>query len=297
MSMKLMVRVLEECELTRPQQAVLLSMAENANDDGSNCRPSVDLIAWKAGYKPRNVVDIMRELRHMGVLEVVREATQRRATEYRIHLNKAPRKQSFEDWQSANGRHAGSVRRGAISRVAKNDEGCNLTSSEVQSHVLEVQSHVETARENAPEPVTEPVNRTSQGTSHSDAPKARPKAKAKPSPKSFIPDDFHISDRLLRWADEKGFTVEEMESQFERFQNNARMKQHRYADWDAAFQNWMHNARDWGHLDRKPAGGLRIVNAPGQPRMVDHRGNFTPEYWAARAREEEERERRAAGGM
>jgi hypothetical protein len=150
MSMKLMVRVLEEAELTRPQQAILLAMAENANDDGSSCRPSVDLIAWKAGYKPRNVIDIMRDLRHMGVLEVVREATQRRATEYHIHVDKAPRKQTFQEWQAANGRHVKSVRRGAISRDTKLNQGCNSTS-------LGVQSRVKETRENAPEPVNNPV--------------------------------------------------------------------------------------------------------------------------------------------
>lgn len=158
MSMKLMVRVLEEADLPRPQQAVLLSMAENANDDGSRCFPSVDLIAWKAGYKPRNVVDIMRELRKAGIIEVVREATARRPTEYHIHLDKAPRKPTFEEWKQAHGRHANSVRRDAFSREVQSDEGCNLTSSGVQSHVLGVQSHVPDERENAPDPVREPAN-------------------------------------------------------------------------------------------------------------------------------------------
>lgn len=36
---------------------------------------------------------------------------------------------------------------------------------------------------------------------------------------------------------------------------------------------------------------------PGQPRLYDHRGNPTPEYWAIKAREEEAKEQQAAGGM
>ncbi len=97
-----MVRILEEADLTRPQQAVLVAMAGNANDDGTRCYPSVDLIAWKAGYKPRNVVDIMRELRAMRVLEIVSGATPRRPTEYIIRVDNAPRKQTFGEWQKAN---------------------------------------------------------------------------------------------------------------------------------------------------------------------------------------------------
>ena len=162
MSMKLMVRVMEEIDVTRPQQLVLLSMAENARDDGSKCFPSVDLIAWKAGYKPRAVSDIMRDLRRMGVLEVTRQATAHLPTEYHIHLDKAPKKMSFEEWQKANGRYA---ERGTKIKLARENaslngeiarenasQGCNLTGQGVQSHVL----NAEIARENAPEPVIEP---------------------------------------------------------------------------------------------------------------------------------------------
>ncbi len=183
MSMKLMVRILEEANLTRPQSAVLVAMAENANDDGSRCFPSVDLIAWKAGYKPRNVVDIIRDLRAIGVLEMVNKATAQRATEYSIHLDLAPPKQTFEDWKKENGRHsdrAADGSSGVQSHVentqkprenapVQTHEGCNLTPTGVQSHVRGVQSHVENAenaREIAPEPVNEPVNEPVRGTSH-----------------------------------------------------------------------------------------------------------------------------------
>ncbi len=159
-------------------------MAENARDDGSHCFPSVDLIAWKAGYKPRNVVDIIRDLRDMQVLEVVNDATARRPTEYTIHLQNAPQKETFEEWQKANGRRARRVKPslpgdspGVQSRVPRERENAPLDEPRdansrdlgVQSHVSGVQSHDENppnARENAPEPVIEPdkepVNRTSQ---------------------------------------------------------------------------------------------------------------------------------------
>jgi hypothetical protein len=158
MSMKLMVRVLEECDLTRPQQAVLLAMAENARDDGTQCYPSVDLIAWKAGYKARNVVDIIRQLRTLGVLRVVASATAQRPTEYSIYLDRAPRKLTFEEWTEVHGRHGERgpyVDRETRENAPLNEgEGCNLTGLGVQSHVFET-------REIAPEP----VKRTSKNQS------------------------------------------------------------------------------------------------------------------------------------
>lgn len=167
-----MVRVLEECELPRPQQGVLIAMAENASDEGTHCFPSVDKIAWKAGYKPRAVVDIMRELRKAGIIREVKPASGRRPAEYTIHLDQTPHKMPFEQWQALHGRHRSGAEnapvieavevqshesRDAENAPVQNDEGCNFTSLEVHSHVLGVQSRVSVARENAPEPVREPA--------------------------------------------------------------------------------------------------------------------------------------------
>lgn len=175
-----MVQIMEEADLTRPQQAVLVAMAENAWDDGSHCYPSVDKIAWKAGYKPRNVTDIIRELRHSGVLEVVKEASGRRPTEYRIVIAKAPRKATFEEWQKANGRHAETIRRGAISRGVQNDEGCNLTG-------LGVQNDENETRENAPRTVSEPLGTDTPPTPSNMITMAAPK---KPDRESVLMDRF-----------------------------------------------------------------------------------------------------------
>lgn len=91
--------------------------------------------------------------------------------------------------------------------------------------------------------------------------KSKPKQKRKPM--TFLPDDWGIGDDLIAWADERGYTLAQMDSQVERFKNNAVMKQHRYADWDRAFQNWMNNARDWGHL--KATSNVTHLAAPRRP--------------------------------
>ena len=106
MSIKLMHEVFGK-EISHSEQAVLLAMADHADDDGGSCYSSVDRIAYKTGYKPRNVIRVMGDLRKKGALEIVAQATLRKPTEYRIHLGRLPDKPSFEEWRAANGRHVG----------------------------------------------------------------------------------------------------------------------------------------------------------------------------------------------
>jgi hypothetical protein len=73
-------------DLTKGQQAVLLSLADHAHDDGTRVFPSVSLTAWKTGYQRRHVQRLIRELRDLGVLIEVAPATARLPTEYRIDL-------------------------------------------------------------------------------------------------------------------------------------------------------------------------------------------------------------------
>lgn len=107
MSFKLIVKIMEEVDLPRPQTAILLAMAENANDDGGQCFPSVDRIAWKAGYKPRQVSNIIRDLEKSKVVNKVAEATRHRPVEYKIMIENAPEKLSFDLWKKKFSRHKG----------------------------------------------------------------------------------------------------------------------------------------------------------------------------------------------
>ena len=140
-----MVRVMEEVDVTRPQQLVLLAMAENAEPDGTKCFPSIDRIAWKAGYKPRNVIDIIRELRGLGILEEVTPAMGTRAAEYTIHLDLAPIKPAFEEWQRTNGRHrhvpARGNRHSAPTLLGVQSHETFDQDSDSSAPVVEVQSH------------------------------------------------------------------------------------------------------------------------------------------------------------
>lgn len=94
MSVWLMGRVWQ-CDLPRPQQWVLMALADHADDEGFNVRPSVPLVAWKTSYSDRQVQRIIDQLEELGILVVVQEATPRRPTEYQIVLSAAAKKQPF----------------------------------------------------------------------------------------------------------------------------------------------------------------------------------------------------------
>lgn len=69
-----------------------------------------------------------------------------------------------------------------------------------------------------------------------DAPSRRGKPRKRP-----IPADFGISERVTRWAGEKGYT--RLPERLERFVSVARAKGYQYIDWDEAFMNAIRD--DW----------------------------------------------------
>lgn len=94
MSIKLMSQVWEK-ELNHSEQAILLAMADFADDDGRNCYPSYKRLAWKTGYSERQVARIIKGLCAQGILSIARESTQHQSTHYWIRLDKARNKEPF----------------------------------------------------------------------------------------------------------------------------------------------------------------------------------------------------------
>jgi len=169
-SLKLIARIMHEVELPRNKQLVLFGMAENADDNGKGSRPSVDRIAWKAGYKPRQVVNIMRDLEKKDkIIVLVKKAVQHRATEYDIHLEAAPKKMPFEEWRKLYGRNARSAEDADLEAEEQHNPDVQFRDSEqapgVQSQDSDVQNEnpgvqngdSRSATANAPEPL-EPSN-------------------------------------------------------------------------------------------------------------------------------------------
>jgi len=80
-----------DLDIPHAQAWVLMALADHADHEGNNVRPSVGLIAWKTNYSDRQVRRIMAELRECGILKVVREGVGQ-VKEYAICLENVPRK-------------------------------------------------------------------------------------------------------------------------------------------------------------------------------------------------------------
>lgn len=310
MSLLLMVDVMTKVDVPRPQQAVLLAMADHANDDGSSCFPSVDRIAWKLGYKPRQVTSIVRDLRRAGVLIEVAPASQHRPTEYRIDLSAAPPKPDFETWKAANSRHktvnpgvqfdVTPESRGAISL----HQGCNLTSSGVQFDVTE-------RREIAPEPSIEPsgtVKEPSFGENNADdgpgsaQPDEPPPATTKPPagrahrlPEDWWPADDEIA-RVTSPPDGKdkarlGLPVGYVESETARFVDYWVGEGKPKVNWIATWRGWLRREMQAG---RAPV-GAKAKTQQRPPAARSSAGPYLPTDdvidWDEEARRAEERRR------
>lgn len=67
------------------------------------------------------------------------------------------------------------------------------------------------------------------------------------SRETTLPPDFSISDRVKKWADEKGYSS--LEIHFDNFVLAAKSKNYKYIDWDSAFMKAI--ASNWAGVKEK----------------------------------------------
>lgn len=114
MSVKVITQVWD-ADLSRPQLLVMLALADWSDDEGGGVYPSINRLAYKTGYSPRNIRRLMAQLRKSGVLVRVRPPEHGRGVEYQIATYNLPKRtESFPDWLA---RH-----RAAGEDVSENDE-------------------------------------------------------------------------------------------------------------------------------------------------------------------------------
>jgi hypothetical protein len=94
----------------------------------------------------------------------------------------------------------------------------------------------------------EPTSGTPSSTPSSINPLTPQEKKLKQTRATQMPDIFPITDDLIAWGDKHGFTVAQMESQVEMFQDHYRSKGETRKDWVASFRTWMQKAKSWGQL-------------------------------------------------
>ncbi len=78
---------------------------------------------------------------------------------------------------------------------------------------------------------------------------ASPK-KPRSIPKTSLPNDFAISERVLAWAAEKGHL--NLQTHFDNFVSASRAKAYSYADWDEAFMGAIRN--NWAKVQGSGGG-------------------------------------------
>lgn len=84
-----------------------------------------------------------------------------------------------------------------------------------------------------------------------DAPAAPTKA-PRTKPKTALPENFTVSERVKTWATREGFSEGRVAANFSKFVLSARSKDYRYADWDAALMTAIRD--DWAKVgDAAPA--------------------------------------------
>jgi Helix-turn-helix domain len=96
LSIKLMSAVWER-EMSHPQQAILLALADHAHDDGTRIYPSYSRLAWKSGYSKRQVKRIVSDLIASGaILRKARGGPRKGTNSYRLDLSIFPLKPQFK---------------------------------------------------------------------------------------------------------------------------------------------------------------------------------------------------------
>lgn len=79
-----------ELDLPPSVKLTLIALADHADHDGKNARPSVRLLAWKTGQSRRTVQYHLRQLEDRELIEATGYASggHGRATMYRLTLEK-----------------------------------------------------------------------------------------------------------------------------------------------------------------------------------------------------------------
>lgn len=128
-----------ELDLDELEQAVLLVLADHADDDGRHSRPSVPRIVWKTGIGKRTVQRILKSFVERGFLVVARKGGGRLATEYRLELDAAPRKMSFDEWKRLSEEEQRRIRQNTRARRQDDqpNEGCHSDTSQNRGKAAE----------------------------------------------------------------------------------------------------------------------------------------------------------------
>ena len=153
-----------------------------------------------------------------------------------------------ESWEIANWDKRQFVSDSSAARVAKHraskkqdvEQACNVTVTP------QIQNRTDTEQ--------------IQNREEDQTPQAAASKPARKTAKVSLPADFAISERVMEWAAEKGFS--NLQAHFENFISACKAKGYVYADWDEGFMGAIRN--DWAKV-----GQLRVVGKTGGNESID----------------------------
>ena len=206
-----------EKQVDHPEQAILLALADHADDDGSSVYPSVEYIAWKTGYSARQVRRIQNGLREQGVLVVV-QASPGRTVEHRLNLTVLPQKAAFNPGQ-----------------IVTPDKLSPLTNQALTPDI---------AMSPTPDIAVSPDPSVTIEPSGGRSPRRQRSSKAE----TPVPEIFLVTESMREWAATKARGVD-VDYETEKFLDKARAKGWTALDWLATWRNWMRNAKTFADRD------------------------------------------------
>lgn len=90
----------------------------------------------------------------------------------------------------------------------------------------------------------------------------QPSESSRKKPSTTLPDEWKPNENHRKKALEQGFDIEE---QADRFRNHALARDLRYANWNAAFNNWISRVKDFQPQSRTQSGsGFSVARNPAQ---------------------------------
>lgn len=137
-----------------------------------------------------------------------------------------------------------------------------------------------THAEQAPHPcvATGSADATLSVNESSENHKQKKDGRAKSTPLSSTPDQFDLTDEMVRWATTIGIAANQVGQQTEKFLDYHRCKGGHFKDWNAAWRNWMRNSIEFERRRPQPFAAVREkrpnLDEKDYTKGVDQNGNF-----------------------
>lgn len=235
MSIKAMTLVWERFPRGGSDMLVALALADWCNDQGLSLHPSIRAIATKCRLSESQARRIVHQMIDEGLLEIVGNhfgGVPGTSRQYRFRLDLLTPSAGATPSADASPTPSAGATPSMHDRASTDArEGWRPCAERASAH--------------ASLTIIEP----SIDVRDTSVVQAKEKAPRKQISKKSIPENFGVSESVLKWAKEHGF--DRLEQRLDHFVGYAKANGKKYVDWDAAFMNAIRD--DWAKLNRSPA--------------------------------------------